>query len=147
MFELEEVHKGHEILDVASGVSSFCAEASLKGYDVKAADKIYSFSPPEIEKKCAKYLGIVLEKLQDVKESYKWEYFKDVDALEENRKSAYIAFISDYKEKGSSAYTDVEFPETSFEENQFTVSIVSNFLFLYDEHLDYEFHKRQFQRL
>jgi len=142
MFELEEMSKDDKILDAASGVSSFCAEASLKGYDVTASDRIYGVSSSEIEKKCAKDLEIVLEKLPDVKDSYKWDYFKDIVALEKNRKSAYMDFIADYKEKGNSAYIDVEFPETPFEDNQFTVSLVSHFLFLYDEHLDYEFHKK-----
>lgn len=142
MFELGEMSKDNKILDAASGVSSFCAEASLKGYDVTAADRIYGVSSSEIEKKCARDLEIVLEKLPDVKDSYKWDYFKDIVALEKNRKSAYMDFIADYKEKGNSVYIDVEFPETPFEDNQFTVSLVSHFLFLYDEHLDYEFHKK-----
>lgn len=142
MFELREISKDNRILDVASGVSSFCAEANLKDYNVTASDRIYCFSGSEIEKKCAKDLKIVLEKLQDVRNAYKWGYFKDVDALRENRESAYKAFIADFKEKGNNRYIFTEFPKTQFKDNQFTISLVSHFLFLYDEHLDYEFHKK-----
>ncbi len=147
MFELNEISKDNKVLDTASGVSSFCAEANLKGYNVTAADRIYSFPSHVIEKKCAKDLEVVLEKLHDVINSYKWDYYKDIDGLREKRESAYRAFITDFKEKGNSKYIRTEFPETQFEENQFTVALVSHFLFLYDEHLDYEFHKKTISEL
>ena len=42
MFALSEFKPGAErILDVASGVSSFCAEANAKGHYVTASDRIY----------------------------------------------------------------------------------------------------------
>jgi hypothetical protein len=142
MFELREIPKDKTLLDAASGVSSFCAEANLKGYNVTAADKIYEFLPSEIEKKCAIDLEIVLEKLQDVKDHYKWDFYKNTGDLEKFRKKAYMKFIADFKEKGNSRYVKTEFPETQFKDHQFAVSLVSHFLFLYDEHLDYEFHKK-----
>lgn len=142
MFNINNVSKADNILDVASGVSSFSAEANLKGYNVTASDRIYRFSPSQIEKKCSKDLEIVLEKLPALKDSYKWEYFEDIPALERKRKAAYKMFIADFKEKGNKNYVNVEFPQTPFKNNEFTISLVSHFLFLYDEHLDYEFHKK-----
>lgn len=147
MFELKEISKDDNILDVASGVSSFCAEANLKGYHVTASDRIYRFSSSSIEKKCARDLEIVLEKLSDVKDSYKWEYFKDINDLAKNRELAYRTFIVDFKEKRNSRYINTEFPETQFKDDQFTISLVSHFLFLYDEHLDYNFHKKTISEL
>lgn len=141
MFQLGEISKDEKILDVASGVSSFCAEANLKGYDVTASDRIYKFSPSEIQKKCAKDLETVIEELQDHKDHYNWEFFKYISAFRKTRKRTYERFITDFKEEGQSQYLDVEFPKTQFKEKQFTISFVSHFLFLYDEHLDYEFHK------
>ena len=142
MFNLGDISNCDNILDVASGVSSFCKEANSNGYNVTASDRIYCFSPSEIEKKCGEDLEIVLEKLPVLKDSYKWEYFEDIPALERKRKAAYKIFISDFKEKGNKKYVDVEFPQTSFKYNEFKISLVSHFLFLYDEHLDYEFHKK-----
>jgi len=142
MFSLNDVSYEDNILDVASGVSSFSVEANLKGYNVTASDRIYCFSPSEIEKKCGEDLEIVLEKLLALKDSYKWEYFEDIPALERKRKEAYKMFIADFKEKGNKKYIDVEFPQTNFKNNEFKISLVSHFLFLYDEHLDYEFHKK-----
>ena len=38
MFDLSSIDKKEKILDVASGVSSFCAEATAMGYQVTASD-------------------------------------------------------------------------------------------------------------
>jgi hypothetical protein len=61
MFDLGNLPKNEHILDVASGVSSFCAEANVKGYDVTASDRIYSSSPLEIEEKCRQDLDEVIK--------------------------------------------------------------------------------------
>lgn len=142
MFQLGEISEDEKILDGASGVSSFCAEANFKGYDVTAADRIYNFSPSELEKKCAQDLETVFEELKDAKDHYKWENFKDMHVYRKTRKNTYERFITDFKEKRQCRYVKAEFPKTQFNERQFTISIVSHFLFLYDEHLDYEFHKK-----
>ena len=52
MFNLNEDLLSYKILDVASGVSSFCAEGNAKGYDITASDKIYNLKSEEIENKC-----------------------------------------------------------------------------------------------
>lgn len=142
MFSLNEVSKRNNILDVASGVSSFCREANLNGYNVTASDRIYCFEASSIEEKCARDLEIVLEKLLFVKDSYKWNFFEDIPALKRNRELAYKGFIADFKEKWNKKYINVKFPQTQFNDNEFTISLVSHFLFLYDEHLNYEFHKK-----
>ena len=41
--------KGRAVLDVASGVSSFCAEANGQGIHVTAFDPIYDLPPKQIE--------------------------------------------------------------------------------------------------
>lgn len=117
MFSLDEVSKDNNILDVASGVSSFCKEANLEGYNVTASDKIYSFEASSIEEKCARDLEIVLEKLPFVKDSYKWDFFEDIPALKRNRELAYKRFIDDFKEKGNKKYMYVDFPQTQFNNN------------------------------
>ena len=143
MFELSNINfKDEKILDVASGVSSFCSEANSKGYNVTASDKIYNFSAKEIEEKCISDLKMVMEKLPLVADLYKWEFFKDIDALKKKRERAYKLFVKDFKEKGGRQYIATEYSQTKFLDDEFTISLISHFLFMYDEHLDYEFHKR-----
>ena len=143
MFDLANINdKDDKILDVASGVSSFCTEANYRGYNVTASDRIYCFSAAEIEEKCIKDLIVVLGKLPDIADLYKWDFFKDIEDLKQNRKKAYKLFIKDLKEKGSKRYIYTEYPKSEFVENEFSISLISHFLFMYDEQLDYEFHKQ-----
>ncbi|OPY22685.1 MAG: hypothetical protein A4E27_01735 [Methanobacterium sp. PtaU1.Bin242] len=83
-FELAEIDNDNRILDVASGVSSFAAEANLKGCNVTAMDIIYGFSPYEIGKKCAQDLKIIIEKLDNATDHYQWNFFKDIADYERN---------------------------------------------------------------
>lgn len=142
MFDLKSLSKNEKILDAASGVSSFCAEANANGYNVTAADRVYEFNPQEIEEKCAKDLEEIMKKIPAIKELYKWDFFKDIEQLKSHRERAYRGFIKDFKLHKEDRYISSEFPSNNFKENQFDVSLISHFLFLYDEHMSYEFHKQ-----
>lgn len=141
MFHLKDLDlEAEKILDAASGVSSFCAEANAKGYDVTASDRIYCFSPEEIRAKCASDLDTVMDKLPGVMDQYRWVYFKDAEALRRKRERAHRAFVEDYAAHRE-RYIETAYPHSGFQDKQFTVSLASGFLFLYDEHLDYDFHR------
>jgi len=143
MFDLnDELLKKEKILDAASGVSSFCAQACARGYNVTASDKIYASDPSEIEKKCAEDIDIVVKQLPEVADLYVWNYFKDIKALKNNRERAYRYFIEDFKKYGIRRYVPAEFPTTNFLNSEFNISLVSHFIFLYEDQLDYEFHKK-----
>lgn len=143
MFDLnDELLKKEIILDAASGVSSFCAQARARGYNVTASDKIYTSDPSEIEKKCAEDLDNVMKQMPGVADMYLWNYFKDIQSLNNNREKAYKSFIEDFKKYRTRRYVPVEFPVTNFMNHQFTIVLASHFLFLYEDHLDYDFHKK-----
>lgn len=129
------------ILDVASGVSSFCAEANSRGLNVTATDKIYTLSPFQIEQKCKQDLAKVVDQLPNILDLYVWNYFKDVQSLKIHRERAYKTFIDDLKAYGAKRYIPTRYPETEFSDNRFSISLVSHLLFLYENHLDYYFHK------
>jgi hypothetical protein len=142
MFDLNSSLKNELILDVASGVSSFCAEASAKGCNVIASDRIYTSSPLEIEQKCRQDLDAVIKQLPDLVDLFAWNFFKDIRALKAQREKAYKLFIEDFKNYGTKRYMPVEYPSTDFIDNQFTISTVSHFLFLYEDHINYDLHKK-----
>ncbi len=143
MFDLGNIPlKNETILDVASGVSSFCAEANAKGYNVTASDKIYKSGASDIGQKCARDLDTVIKQLPDIADLYVWDYFKDIQSLKAQRERAYKLFVQDFKKYGQERYVPVEYPVTDFGEEQFTISLVSHFLFLYEDRLDYELHKK-----
>ncbi len=143
MFDLDnDLLKNETILDVASGVSSFCAEANREGFNVTASDRIYASSPFEIEQRCRQDLDMVVKQLPDIADLYVWSFFKDIQSLKRQREKAYKLFVEDFKSQGTERYVPVEYPLTNFRDDQFTVSLVSGFLFLYEDMLDYDFHKR-----
>ncbi len=143
MFDLGNVPlKNETILDVASGVSSFCAEANAKGYNVTASDKIYKSGASDIGQKCARDLDTVIKQLPGIADLYVWDYFKDIQSLKAQRERAYKLFVQDFKKYGRERYVPVEYPVTDFGDDQFTISLVSHFLFLYEDRLDYGLHKR-----
>jgi hypothetical protein len=148
MFELNNpLLKNEIILDVASGVSSFRVEADRQGFNVTASDRIYTFSPAEIENKCSQDLDMIIKQLPGLADLYKWNFFKDVDSLQVHREKAYKLFIEDFKKYGTKKYVPVEYPLTGFLDKQFTVSLVSHFLFLYEDKLNYDFHKKTIMEL
>lgn len=142
MFNINNIDKSEKILDIASGVSSFCAEGNSIGYNVTASDRIYCFSAEEIEEKCANDLEDTLKKLSEVKDLYKWTFFNGIEDLKIHREKAYKRFIEDYKQTASKRYVNTVYPRSEFKDKEFTIALVSHFLFMYDEFLDYEFHKQ-----
>ena len=56
------------------------------------------------------------------------------------RQKARDIFISDYGAGGRDRYISTRFPDTIFTGQEFDVTLMSHFLFLYDEHMDYNFH-------
>ena len=148
MFDLNDtLLKNEIILDVASGVSSFCAQANRQGFNVTASDRIYTFSPAEIRKKCSHDLDMIIKQLPGVADLYVWNFFKDIDSLQVQREKAYKLFIEDFKNYGTKRYVPVEYPLTDFLNKQFTISLISHFLFLYEDKLNYDFHKKTIMEL
>jgi hypothetical protein len=148
MFDLDEaILKSATILDMASGVSSFCAEANALGYRVTAADRIYQFGADEIEAKCRVDLERVMGALPEIEQNYVWEIYEDVAALTRQREMAYRRFVSDYRVQGTSRYVLTELPLMGFEDGEFDVVLVSHLLFLYEEQLSYEFHRESLREL
>jgi hypothetical protein len=143
MFGLDEsTLRTSHILDAASGVSSFCAEANAQGYRVTASDRIYTLGADEVERKCSRDLDNMIVQLAGIRENYVWDYFADLDALRAKREQAYRGFVADYRQHGHSRYITTEYPNSGFADGQFDLALVSHFLFLYDEQLDYDFHRR-----
>ena len=132
--------ENHKILDVAAGVSSFCTEAHDKNYDVLAADPTYTMSANDLECRCQEDLNDMLSKLPEFMDNYRWELYKNLEGLRQYREKAYKKFISHFS-KNPQHYAIESLPNLSFQDNAFTLTLTSYFLFLYDELFDYHFHR------
>lgn len=133
--------RGRKILDVASGVSSFGAEARRTGLDVTAFDAIYELTAAEIEARCAADLDHVTDAIRDLK-TYRWDFYESPEKLREFRERAYRGFLADYRGEGKAHYVPGLLPTLPFRDGEFDLTLVSYLLFVYEDQLDYEFHQR-----
>ena len=130
---------GKRVLDVAGGVSSFCAEANKLGINVSSFDPIYSLSPEKISERSEPDLESVYCAIGSVP-TYRWGYYKNPEHMRELRKRASTIFLSDYKAHPEH-YVAGELPRLSFADGEFDLTLVSYFLFAYQDRLSYEFHR------
>jgi SAM-dependent methyltransferase len=134
--------RGRAVLDVASGVGSFCAEANAQGIHVTAFDLIYELPPEQIEARCGPDLDHVIESVRGL-QTYKWDFYKSPEGLRPYRERAYRTFLADYRaHRGSRRYVAGRLPRLPFADGQFDLTLVSYFLFVYEDQFDYDFHKR-----
>ncbi len=138
--DLEQL-RGRAILDVASGVSSFCAEAHDLGLSVTAFDAIYELPAEQIEQRCGPDLNHVLDAVRDLK-TYRWDFYKSPENLRLFREQAYRAFLADYRAQKEKRYVPGRLPNLPFSDAQFDLTLVSYLLFVYEEQLDYDFHQQ-----
>ncbi|NOS69797.1 MAG: class I SAM-dependent methyltransferase [Verrucomicrobia bacterium] len=133
--------RGRAILDVASGVSSFCAESRRAGLRVTAFDAIYELPADEIQRRCEADLNHVVEAVRDLK-TYRWDFYKSPENLRTFRERAYKSFLADYRNGDAARYVAGRLPVLPFRDGEFDLALVSYLLFIYEDQLDYEFHKR-----
>jgi hypothetical protein len=138
--------ESNRILDVGSGVSSFCAESGSRGYDVTAADPIYDQPVETIAATSAKDLKTVMQKVPAAAHKYNWTFYRDVNELARYRTAARYRFLEDYSARRD-RYVPTALPKTAFGGSEFDIALASHLLFLYDDLLDYEFHKRSILEL
>ena len=133
---------GRAILDLASGVSSFRAEAAAHGLDVTACDLIYDQTPEAIRARCEPDLQRVSQAMQGLP-TYRWEFYRDAEGMRQYRARAYQTFLADYSRTESRGrYVAARLPALPFSSAQFELTLVSYLLFVYEDQFDYAFHQR-----
>ena len=130
---------GKRLLDVASGVSSFCAEANDFGIEVTAFDPIYALSGKRIRERSGLDLDSVYRSIGLVP-TYRWGFYKNPDCMRALRERASSIFFSDF-ESHPQRYVAGELPRLPFGDGDFDITLVSYFLFAYQDRFDYEFHR------
>lgn len=135
-----------EILDVASGVSSFCVEAHQAGWRVTATDPIYETSVEEIAPRCQADLESVVRDI-GLAQTYRWDFYGSPAGMKTYRERAYRAFLADYAVARGTRYVAGRLPSLPFPDGRFDLTLVSYLLLVYEDQLDYEFHRRALREL
>ncbi len=136
-----EALRGKSILDVAAGVSSFCAEARGLGLDVTAFDAIYECSGEDIRRRCEPDLDAVTRAIEGL-QTYRWDFYQSPEVLRRFREKAYRTFLDDYRTGRGTRYVPGALPKLPFTAERFDLTLVSYLLFVYEDQIDYAFHKR-----
>lgn len=134
-----------KFLDCAAGASSFTAEMSKRGYDIRAVDILYNEEPNVLCDKCNEHMEILVEGLGSV-DHFVWSFFRDLKDLKKQRIHACIEFIEDYKNHRN-RYIAADLTALPFEDNNFKIVLCSHLLFIYDHRLDYEFHLKAIKEM
>jgi len=130
---------GKKVLDVAGGVSSFCAEANNLGIKVTAFDPIYAVSREKIRERSDADLESVYRTIGLVP-TYRWGFYKNPNYMRALRERASSIFFSDFKVHPQ-RYVPGELPRLPFVDSEFDLTPVSYLLFAYQNRLNYEFHR------
>lgn len=149
MFALRpELLQSGAVLDVAAGASSFVAEACGRGYDARAADPLYALEPEAIRANGVREIEASTAKLAAIREQFDWSYYGDVDLHRSNREASLERFAAHYEaERSNGRYVPAKLPRLPFESGEFSLVLVSHFLFLYHEQFDFDFHLAALQEL
>lgn len=143
MFGLDEsLLRNGRILDCPAGASSFSAEAHQKGIDVTACDILYDLTADKLMEKGKKDIKHVFEKFDEANHLYVWKYYKDKSEVMTLRNKALEIFADDFTNGFKEGrYRYAELPHLPFPDKFFSLVLSSNFLFLYGDRLDLNFHK------
>ena len=141
MFAMSDCDRNKSIIGIGDGPASFNAEMTAAGYQITSIDPIYQFTDAEIKSRFDACVDGIIEQVRNTPNNWVWGYHKSPDDLRANRETAIAIFLEDYdRGKSEGRYINAELPKLDFQEKQFQLALCSHFLFLYSEHLSFEFH-------
>ena len=142
LFALSEGDLQKNVVGIADGPASFNAEMTARGGSVISVDPLYVFSAADIEARFYAVLDLIIDQVKATPDDWTWHYHRSPDHLKENRCAALRSFVGDFdKGKTEGRYVIGELPHLEFADGLFDLALCSHFLFLYTDHLTYEFHR------
>lgn len=142
MFVLSASDLNKKIVGVGDGPASFNAQMYDLGKTVVSIDPLYVFRAEEIENQFYSVVDNIIAQVKATPSDWVWSYHKSPEHLKENRVKVLRRFVSDYeKGKAQGRYIVGELPKLGFADREFQLAVCSHFLFLYSDHLTYEFHR------
>lgn len=141
MFSLSPVDLTRPILGCGDGPAGFNAAATGHGARVVSIDPLYAFSAAQIKNRIAETRDTVLEQLRHNRDAYVWTSIGSPAELDRLRTTAMDAFLADFETgKQQGRYLPGALPDLPFADRQFSLALASHLLFLYSDHLSFDFH-------
>ncbi|MEH1979458.1 MAG: SAM-dependent methyltransferase [Nostoc sp.] len=141
IFNLTNADLNKSIIGIGDGPASFNAEMTRQGKRVVSVDPLYQFSSNEILQRFNEVVDNIINQVKATSNNWVWSYHKSPEDLRHNRVKVIQEFLSDYETgKKSNRYIVGELPQLAYNSQEFDLAICSHLLFLYSDHLDYDFH-------
>ena len=141
LFALSNGDLQKNVISLADGPASFNAELTARGGSAISVDPLYVFSAADIEARFYAVVDRIIDQVKATPDDWIWHYHRSPDHLKENRCAALRNFVEDFdKGKTEGRYVTGELPHLKFPDGLFDLALCSHFLFLYSDHLTYEFH-------
>ncbi|WP_409300550.1 SAM-dependent methyltransferase [Peribacillus sp. SCS-155] len=135
----KEELEGKKILDCPAGACSFTAVGNKLGLGITACDIAYFHSGEDLKNKGLQDIEHTMERMENAKNNFEWDYFNDIEGLRKHRLSALQECANDMK-NSSERYIPVTLPSLPFKTAEFDLLLSAHFLFTYSDRLDYQFH-------
>lgn len=133
--------KGRSILDVASGPSSFTAEACKRGADAVAVDPLYGCSVDTLSQHVTIDYRNMVAQMNAKQHLFRFKAFASIAEAEVSRRSAAERFLADYASHFvHGRYVGAQLPLLPFFDRAFDLVLCAHLLFVYAKRFDFDFH-------
>jgi len=141
MFNLTEADLSKKILGCSDGPASFNAELTQLNGNITSVDPLYQFTKQQIEQRIDQVAPQIIAEVRKHEDDFIWDSFESPDDLMTHRLSSMSQFLDDYQQGcDENRYLNQSLPKLDFSDQHFDLALCSHFLFLYSDHLSYEFH-------
>jgi len=142
MFSLTPADLEQKIIGVGDGPASFNAEMHALGRHVVSVDPVYQFDAIEIRNRFYAVVESIIAQITATPHDWVWSFHHSPENLRTLRIAALDRFVADFDVgKNMGRYVVGEVPQLEFRDHEFDLALCSNFLFLYSDHLTYDFHR------
>lgn len=133
--------KRRDVLDIASGPSSFVAEACARGIAAVGVDPLYISEPGELAARVEADYAHMLAQMRAKPRLFRLKSFPSIDAAEADRRLAAQRFLADYEtHRFHGRYVGGSLPRLPFFDGTFDLVLCAHLLFTYANRFDFDWH-------
>lgn len=140
LFGLDPSSLPERVLDCPGGPSSFTAVINASGTEGYAVDPQYGSSVDDLAAVCERAIERTTAQLHEKRDLFVWDFYGDVETRARYLRAAAERFLADYANHRG-RYVEAALPALPVRTDAVAYVLSANFLFLYDDRLDLDFHR------
>ena len=141
-FALSAEDLGKRLIGVGDGPASFNAEMQASGRTMVSVDPLYAWDGAQIAARFEAVVDTILKQVIATPNDWVWAYHRTPAQLRLLRVAVLERFLGDYEDgKAAGRYVVGALPTLNDGDDRFDLALCSHLLFLYSDHLSYDFHR------